>query len=102
MIMQPPPVTRDIVTSACAAAAKRKALPAIPKLRLERFAEGRAAQLMHIGPYAEEGPAIKRLHAFITELGYALAGDHHEIYLSDPRRSAPSKLRTLIRQPVGP
>ncbi len=55
---------------------------------------------MHTGPYAEEGPAIERLHAYIAELGYRVAGKHHEIYLSDPRRSAPDKLRTVIRQPV--
>jgi hypothetical protein len=54
---------------------------------------------MYVGPYAAEGPVIQRLHAFITEQGYALAGKHHEIYLSDPRRTAPEKLKTVIRQP---
>jgi hypothetical protein len=71
-------------------------------VRLERFSEGRAAQVMHIGPYATEGPTIQRLHAFIAEQGCERAGKHHEIYLSDPRRSAPEKMKTIVRQPVTP
>ena len=62
--------------------------------------EGRAAQVMHIGPYAAEAPTIERLHAFIREHGCELTGKHHEIYLGDPRRAAPEKLKTIIRQPV--
>jgi hypothetical protein len=100
MIMQPEPVTADIVERARADAAAKKALPAVARMRFEQFAEGRAAQLMYTGPYADEGPAIQRLHAFVAEQGYALAGKHHEIYLSDPRRTAPAKLRTVVRQPV--
>lgn len=79
---------------------KRKSLDAIGRVRLERFAEGRAAQILHIGPYAAEGPTIQRLHAFIAGQGYRRAGKHHEIYLSDPRRAAPEKLKTIVRQPV--
>ena len=79
---------------------KRKSLDAIGRVRLERFAEGRAAQILHIGPYAAEGPTIRRLHAFIAGQGYRRAGKHHEIYLSDPRRAAPEKLKTIVRQPV--
>jgi hypothetical protein len=56
---------------------------------------------MHIGPYAEERPTMEKLHAFIREQGYELRGKHHEIYLSDPRRAKPEKMRTVIRQPVG-
>ena len=74
---------------------KRKSLDAIGRVRLERFAEGRAAQILHIGPYAAEGPTIQRLHAFIAGQGYRRAGKHHEIYLSDPRRAAPEKLKTI-------
>ena len=55
---------------------------------------------MHIGPYAEEGPTIEKLHAFIEEQGHRLRDKHHEIYLSDPRRASPEKLRTVLRQPV--
>jgi hypothetical protein len=100
MIMQPEPVTAEIVRAARRKAAAKKSLPALELLRLERFREGLAAQIMHLGPYADEGPTIAQLHAFIAEQGYAPTGKHHEIYLSDPTRSAPEKLKTLIRQPV--
>lgn len=100
MIMQPEPVTTEIAEAARQHAAAKKSLPALERLRFERFHEGLAAQVLHIGPYAEEGPTIARLHAFIAEHGYVPAGKHHEIYLSDPARSAPEKLKTVIRQPV--
>ena len=67
--------------------------------RFETFEEGRAAQILHLGPYADEGPTIARLHAFIEERGGRPSGKHHEIYLGDPRRTAPERLKTLIRQP---
>jgi hypothetical protein len=69
-------------------------------LRLERWKEGKVAQLMHIGPYAAEGPSVQELHAFIEDQGLERVGKHHEIYLGDPRRAAPKKLRTVLRQPV--
>ena len=81
------------------AAAKKPELP-ISDLRVERFSEGSAVQIMHIGPYDEEEPTIAALREFIADQGYAMHGKHHEIYLGDPRRSAPSKLRTLLRQPI--
>ena len=95
----------DAVTAAEAAAATeqaaRKRRPSVPlEVRFERFAEGLAAQLLHIGPYAEERPTIERLHAWVAEQGYALHGRHHEIYLGDPRRTAPERLKTVIRHPV--
>lgn len=71
-----------------------------PSIRLERWVEGHVAQLMHMGPYSTEGPSVDRLHAYIDEQGYERIGKHHEIYLGDPRRSAPDKLRTVLRQPV--
>jgi hypothetical protein len=100
MIMQPDHVTTEVFEDARAKAAEKKPLDAIGRVRLERFAEGPAAQIMHIGPYAAEGPTIQRLHAFIAEQGCERSGKHHEIYLSDPRRSAPEKLRTIVRQPI--
>jgi hypothetical protein len=100
MIMQPDAVTPEIVEQARHAAAARRSLPGLDLLRHERFAEGAAAQVMYFGPYKDEGPAIRALHVFIAEQGYMPAGKHHEIYLGDPRRSAPEKLRTVIRQPV--
>lgn len=71
------------------------------QLRIEPFDEGRAAQLIHLGPYAAERPSIERLHAAISDAGLRAVGRHHEIYLGDPRRARPDKLRTLLRQPVG-
>jgi hypothetical protein len=67
--------------------------------RVEHFAEGRAAQVLHVGAYADEAATIARLHGFISDHGGRLVGRHHEIYLSDPRRTAPDRLRTIIRQP---
>jgi len=98
MIMQPY-ITDDIFTETVAELAKKKDLPALPKLRLESFTEGPSVQLMHIGPFAEEGPNIIRLHQAIEEEGFMRSGKHHEIYLSDLRRVAPEKLKTVIRQP---
>jgi hypothetical protein len=100
MIMQPDQVTSGVFGEARATASAKKALDAIGRMRLEVFAEGLAAQVLHIGPYAAEGPTIQRLHAFIAEQGYERSGRHHEIYLSDPRRSAPEGLKTVLRQPV--
>ncbi len=100
MIMQPDQVTSEVFGEAQAAASEKKSLDAIGRMRLEALAEGLAAQVLHIGPYAAEGPTIQRLHAFIAEQGYERTGKHHEIYLSDPRRSAPERLKTVLRQPV--
>jgi hypothetical protein len=67
---------------------------------LKKVLEGLSAQIMHLGPYSEEAPTIQKLHAFFLDRGYAFAGPHHEIYLGDPRRTAPAKLKTVLRQPV--
>jgi hypothetical protein len=69
-------------------------------LRTERFEEGQVAQILHLGPYADERPTIERLHSAIAAAGLRPRGRHHELYLGDPRRSKPERLRTLIRQPV--
>jgi len=100
LMMQPDQVTLEIVEEAKAKTAKKNPSDAVTRVRLERFAEGRAAQVMHVGPYSAEGPTIERLHSFIAEQGYVRAGKHHEVYLSDPRRAAPEKMKTIIRQPV--
>jgi hypothetical protein len=99
MIMQPDVVTPALVAEAIAEAAGKRDLPALPRLRVEPFHEGTAAQILYIGPYAAEQPTIERLHRFIADRGGALTGRHHEIYLSDPRRTAPERLKTIIRQP---
>ncbi|NMC13548.1 MAG: hypothetical protein GYA34_11785 [Chloroflexi bacterium] len=79
---------------------KKKELAAIGQVRFEPFNEGLSVQLMHSGPYSAEGPNIARIHAFIHENGFEVNGKHHEIYLSDVRRTAPEKLKTVLRQPV--
>lgn len=99
MIRQPEVVTAALVERFVDEVAEKKDLPAARRLRLEIVAEGPAAQVLYVGPYAGEGPTIAGLHDFIHEHGFALAGKHHEIYLSDPRRTAPERLRTIIRQP---
>jgi hypothetical protein len=99
MIMQPSFVPRALLTQAIAAAARKKPLPGIARLRVERFEEGRCAQLLHVGPFTEEGPAIERLHAYIEAHG-RLRGKHHEIYLTDIRRADPARWKTIIRQPM--
>jgi hypothetical protein len=100
MIMQPALLSRRLVEEASVEAAlKRPQLP-IARVRFEEFAEGLSAQLLHVGPYANEAPAIALLHTFILEQGLIPRGLHHEIYLGDPRRSAPERLRTIIRHPV--
>lgn len=76
-----------------------KALAAGAKVRIASYDEGTAAQILHIGPYADEASAIEELHRFIEAEGGTLTGKHHEIYLSDARRTEPSKRRTIIRQP---
>jgi hypothetical protein len=100
MIMQPQLVTAALVKEAIEQTKKKKNLPALTKLRFESFREGTAAQTMHLGPYAEEKPTIEKIHSFIRANGSELSGKHHEIYLSDPRKSAPEKLKTIIRQPM--
>ncbi|WP_037673147.1 GyrI-like domain-containing protein [Streptomyces griseus] len=100
MIAQPAAVTPELVAETLGTAKLRKKAEALPRLRFAPFAEGLVAQIMHVGPYADEAPTVAALHGFIAEQGYALSGKHHEIYLKDPRRTAPERLRTVIRQPV--
>jgi len=100
LIMQPEYVTEELFYKAVEEVRKQKNPPALPRLRFEGFHEGITVQLMHIGPYSAEKPSIERLHRFIEEKGHELRGKHHEIYLTDPRRMSPEKLRTILRQPV--
>ncbi|KPK50458.1 MAG: hypothetical protein AMK72_02255 [Planctomycetes bacterium SM23_25] len=100
LIAQPDVVTAEAVEAARETLRQKKNPAALDRVRLERFDEGLSAQMLHVGPYSEEGPTIERLHAFIRDEGYDLAGKHHEIYLSDPRRVAPEKLKTILRYPV--
>jgi hypothetical protein len=100
MIAQPEVVTAEHVEQVAADVRRKKNLPALERLRLGTYTEGPSAQILYLGPYSGEGPTILRLHAWIADQGYVLRGKHHEIYLGDPRRTAPEKLKTVIRQPV--
>jgi hypothetical protein len=83
-----------------ALAEKGKGGPSLDNVRLKAWKEGRVVQILHIGPYNQEGPTIAALHAFAASEGLQLHGRHHEIHLSDPRRVAPEKLKTILRHPV--
>jgi len=100
MIRQPDHVTKNHIAQAIKKLREKKPNQALSKIRLETFHEGLSAQIMHIGPYSAEGPTIEKLHNFVKNNGYKLMGKHHEIYLSDPRKSAPKKMKTILRHPV--
>ncbi|MHA2174904.1 MAG: GyrI-like domain-containing protein [Candidatus Hodarchaeales archaeon] len=103
LVMQPEFVTEEMVKEAIAEIeAKGKELPSLSRIRFESYLEGKSAQIMYFGPYSEEGPTIQKIHDYIKELGGhfdGLKNKHHEIYLSDPRRTKPERLKTIIRQP---
>lgn len=105
MIRQPDFITEGMVKQAMEDVEKKKNLKSLSKIRFESLNEGLCAQIMHIGPYSEEGPTVEKLHNFIHENGYEFDGandgeKHHEIYLSDMRRTKPERLKTIIRQPM--
>jgi hypothetical protein len=100
IILQPEIVTEELVHEIVIEAADRKQLPALAGLHFDVFDEGQAAQVIHVGPYSSERPTLEKLYAFIKEAGRIPVGKHHEIYLGDPRRTAPHRLRTIVRQPL--
>ncbi len=100
MIMQPDKITNAIFDEAIAQVKEKKHPAAIDKVEFCSYTEGKCAQVLHVGPFSEEGATVEKLHAAIESEGYSLAGKHHEIYLSDMRRVAPEKYRTIVRQPV--
>jgi hypothetical protein len=99
MILQPSYVDDATVLQAMERARRKLGSPAAEALRLETLHEGRCAQVLHVGPFTEEGPTIERLHAYIDAHG-TRRGKHHEIYLSDIRRAAPARWRTIVRLPM--
>ena len=100
MIMQPEWVTPEVVEQ-CRADLQRKKNPAaLAGLRFESYPEGLSVQTLYFGAYADEGPTIAAMHQFAKDKGYTLRGKHHEIYLGNPQRTAPEKLKTVIRQPI--
>lgn len=100
MIRQPEFITKEIVKLALAKAKEKKFNSTFSLVKYGPYIEGKAVQLMHIGPYSEEHPNIMRMHKYALDLGYKLHGKHHEIYLGDPRKTDPTKLKTVLRQPV--
>ncbi len=101
MIMQPDWITAEMVAQICEQVGKAKDLPALEKLRFDSLDEGLSVQVLHVGPYADEGPVLAQMHLdFIPNNGYVETGKHHEIYLGDPRKTAPERLKTVLRQPV--
>jgi len=103
LIVQPEWVTPADVADAVAAVGAKKSLPSLGLVRPLRYAEGRCVQILHVGSYDDETPTLARLHdEFMPQHGLTFNGDHHEIYLSDQRRTAPDRLRTVLRQPVRP
>lgn len=101
MIAQPEHVTQELLDKAKAEIIrKKKDVPGLEKVRLESFEEGLSAEIMHIGPWAAERPTIERLHKYIADSGHKLHGRHHEIYMSDMRRTKPEKLKTVVRHPM--
>ena len=100
MMAQPEWITDTQVNKAKEKAAAKVDRAVLDKVRFEPFEEGLVMQMMHIGPYSAEGPNIARLHAFAKEKGYALFGKHHEIYIGNPQKAAPEKLKTILRQPI--
>jgi len=100
MIMQPDHISQEMYQEALATLRKKKPNPALDQLRFESFHEGLCIQMMHIGPYADEMATIAKMDAFAKENGYSMHGKHHEIYMGDPRRGDPAKLKTVLRHPV--
>ena len=101
LILQPEWVTEERFEWALASVGRKKALTALSRIRFEYFREGRAAQVMHEGPFSEERPTIEWVDRFIGERGGKMRGKHHEIYLNDFRRTAPERLKTIIRHSFG-
>ena len=104
MMMQPEHITTKMFRDALAQLREKKPNPALDKLHFGTFREGLCVQIMHIDPYADEPATVDRLRAFAAETGLrdlvGRGGKHHEIYLGDPRKAAPSKLKTVLRHPV--
>lgn len=100
MILLPGEVDGDIVDATREKAIAKKGLPRLADVRVQTFSEGTCVQVMHLGPYADEPATVERLLSFATEKGLKPTGPHHEIYLSDPGRTAPEKMKTVLRYGV--
>ncbi|MET4061709.1 hypothetical protein ABIB35_003286 [Arthrobacter sp. UYP6] len=103
LVAQPPWITEDLLRAALDSVRRKRNPPGLDRVHLLALEEGTCAQILYIGAYNAEGPVLERLHHhWMPAHGLTFNGDHHEIYLSDPRRTAAEKLRTVLRQPVRP
>ena len=100
MIRTPDFIKKRDLTEARAKLLEKGKAEAVKEVVLTSFAEGKCVQMLHVGPYQKEGETVAKMHAILEQEGYEVSGRHHEVYLSDPRRVAPEKLRTILRQPV--
>jgi hypothetical protein len=99
MVAQPELISAEDVVAAREELRRKKKEKGLERVRFEAFKEGSSVQILYVGPFANEGPTIKRLHQAIEAAGHSLSGKHHEIYLSDSRKTSPEKLKTILRQP---
>ena len=100
MIMVPDEISGEFIDDVREKVVAKKNPPRLANVRLQTFSEGTSVQVLHIGPYSTEPATVDRLIAFAEEHGYDVTGHHHEIYLGDPNRSAPEKLKTALRYGV--
>jgi len=99
MIMQPDFVTKEMIANAVTDVRKKKNPVSLSRVRFEALSEGKCAQILYVGPFSEEGPTVEKIHRFIDSRGRR-TGKHHEIYLSDMRKTDPARWKTVIRQPM--
>jgi len=100
VIRMPSFVTNQMVTQAKNEVIKKKGIQLVQEIQFEKITEGKSVQIMHVGPYSTEPLTIGQMKIFIEENGLTENGLHHEIYISDPRKTEPSKMKTILRQPV--
>lgn len=100
LIRMPNFVTSKIIKSAKEDVFKKKGIDLIRYIKFEKINEGKCVQIMHIGPYSTEPETIKQMKSFMKENGFTENGFHHEIYISDPRKTDPKKMKTILRQPI--
>lgn len=102
MLMLPDAVSSEFVDEVRERVMAKKGLPRLADIRVQTLTEGLCVQLLHLGPYAAETPTVERLRTFAAKKEFEFSGIHHEIYLSDPSRTASEKLKTILRYPVRP
>jgi hypothetical protein len=100
MLLLPDAVSAEFVDEIREKVRIKKQPPRLDDIRVQTFSEGRSVQILHVGPYADESPTVRLLFDFAEQQGHEIAGSHHEIYLNDPGKTAPDKLKTVLRYAV--